>query len=86
MAHRYAEAVRVTLAQEDSTPRPTTFTWRGRRYFVDVIGTWHLCSHWWNAGKSSDRTYYRVLSSTQGVYELYFDAVSRVWVLDCVLD
>lgn len=80
MAHRYAEAIRVTVADGDHAARPTTFTWRGRRHVVEVIGSWHLCARWWDAGAASDRTYYHVLSATQGVYELAFDAASRVWV------
>lgn len=38
-------------------------TWRGRRYWVEVIGTWYLQDRWRDAARHSDRHYYRVVTA-----------------------
>ena len=95
MARRYGEPVRVTLAQaghaaqqhggERGETRPTSFTWRGRRYWVSVLGTWRLRAHWWRE-QPAERTYYRVVTADHQVFELYHEAVSGAWVLDTCQD
>lgn len=84
MAHRYGDPVSVTVARGELTS-PTSFTWRGRRYWVSVIGMWRLCSYWWNAEPAS-RTYYRVMTAECQVFELYRTDVTGVWVLDVCHD
>lgn len=79
MAHRYGDPVSVTVACEEMGP--TSFTWRGRRYWVSVIGMWRLCSYWWNQEPAS-RTYYRVMTADCQVFELYRTHATGVWVLD----
>jgi len=27
--------------------RPVAYLWRGQRYRVSVLGTWHLMDRWW---------------------------------------
>lgn len=97
MARRYGDPVRVTLAQAGQVGqatqagdglgerRPTSFTWRGRRYWVSVLGTWRLRTQWWRE-QPADRTYYRVVTADHQVFELYHDAASSVWVLDVCQD
>ena len=98
MTRRYGEPVQVTLCADagkgdvddgsDDThqQQPTSFTWRGRRYWVEVIGRWHLADRWWDATRHSDRRYYRVATADHQVFELYHDTVSGAWVLDIVHD
>ena len=87
MAHRYGEPVQVTLTQPDQLP--SSFTWRGWRYWVEVIGMWHLghlTDRWWDPARHADRHYYRVMTADHQVFELYHDTVSGVWILDIVHD
>lgn len=96
MSRRYGDPVQVTVAQVTHSAkrahesrgeqRPTSFTWRGQRYWVEVIGTWHLCDRWWEVQRHSDRYYYRVVTADHQVFELYHDIVSGIWVLDVVHD
>lgn len=72
--------------QHQQQQQPTSFTWRGRRYWVTVIGRWHLADRWWDATRHSDRRYYRVATADHQVFELYHDTVSGAWVLDIVHD
>lgn len=82
MARRYGQPVAVEVAGG----RPVAFTWRGRRRAVAVIGDWRLVARWWDAGRATDRTYYRVQTRDWQVFELYHDAATGVWVLDACLD
>jgi hypothetical protein len=88
VAHRYGEVIRVEITE--SAPGEGylyAFTWRGMRYpVVDIVGNWHLQDKWWERERQSDRHYWRVQTPDFGVYELYHDAVSGVWVLDVVQD
>jgi hypothetical protein len=90
----YGELVTVTLAgcrsssaSEDTCEGcPTSFTWRGRRYWVSVLATWRLCTRWWCLSQEpTTRTYYRVLGADQQLFELSYDHVSGAWVLGAVL-
>jgi hypothetical protein len=53
---------------------------------VEILGSWHLQTRWWNREHHSDRHYWRVQKPYCGVYALYHDAMSGVWVLDVVQD
>jgi hypothetical protein len=91
MANPYGEPVSVTLAGCGSGSGdagegcPTSFTWRGRRYWVCVLASWRLRTRWWCL-EPTTRTYYRVLCADQQLFELYHDHVSDAWVLDVVPD
>jgi hypothetical protein len=88
MAHRYGEVIRVNIAK--TAPGEGSlhaFTWRGVRYRVqDILDSWHLQDKWWDRERHTDRHYWRVQTLDFGVYELYHDTVSGVWVLDVVQD
>lgn len=84
MAHRYGDPVRVSVAAGDAQ-RPTSFSWRDRRYGVRVLATWRLRTNWWQP-QAADRTYYRVVTADHQVFELYQDINSSAWVLDAVQD
>jgi hypothetical protein len=85
MSRRYQEPIAVTLAPCWLGEGPVAFTWRGRQYRVEVLATWHLCDRWWDAERSADRVYWRVMTKQLGAYELYQENGAR-WVLDLVLD
>lgn len=88
MAHRYGEVIRVDM--EPTQPGAGIlhrFIWRGRAYPVTaILSQWHLRDRWWDQERHSDRRYFRVETPDHGVYELYLDTVSGVWVLDVVQD
>lgn len=95
MSRRYGNPVQVTVRRAGQAgrghdagtgPVPTSFTWRGRRYWVEVIGTWHLQDRWWDTQRHSDRHYFRVVTADHQVFEFYHDTASDIWVLDIVQD
>jgi Domain of unknown function (DUF6504) len=86
MAHRYGDPIRVDSIWVDGERELRAFTWRGIRYPVaQMLGSWHLADRWWDE-RHSDRLYYRVQTSDFQVFEVYYDQVPGVWVLDVVLD
>ncbi len=69
------------------------FTWRATSYPVRVIDMWRLATRWWEPGEAADRTYYRVETTDNQIFELYYEATPRVsipdnrrWVLDVCQD
>ena len=88
MSRRYGEPIAVTV---DGDGQPVAFTWRGQRYAVRVIGKWRLRTQWWDPQRAVARTYYRVCTADQQVFELYRDEGNAAageggWVLDVCLD
>jgi hypothetical protein len=85
VTRRYGHPIQV----QASLGRPLRFTWRGTRYQVHIVlDTWHLQDRWWVGDEwgSSDRTYYRLDCSSDLQCEVYFDAVTGIWILDRVYD
>jgi hypothetical protein len=99
MAHRYGYPVKVRRRADGS---PASFRWKGSEWPVsEVFETWHLMDRWWvrpvNPATATyslehgeqDRTYYRVCCrgpAGEQVFDLYYDAVSNLWVLDVAHD
>ena len=90
MARRIGHPVAV-LTRDDGAP--IAFTWRGVMYCVRVIGRWRLATRWWEPATAVDRHYFRVITSDQQIFELYYEAAptthlpdSRRWVLDICQD
>lgn len=83
MSRRYHEPIAVTV---DGDGQPVAFTWRGRRYAVTVIGKWRLRTLWWDPQRAVARTYYRVCTADQQVFELYQVGMGGGWVLDVCQD
>jgi hypothetical protein len=79
---RIGAPVAVTV----SKGRPVAFLWRGQRYRIAVLGTWHLMDRWWDAQQHANRTYWRVVTADFQVFELYQEASTGAWVLDVVQD
>ncbi len=80
----YGEPVTVTLAADDTHGRcPTSFTWRGRRYWVSVLASWPL-PRGWGCREPATRTRFRVLCANHQLFELSHDPISNAWVLDAV--
>jgi len=87
MAHRYGAVIPVRLAARSGRPR--AFVWHGATYAVaQVVQTWRLMDGWWEQGNAyparaaTDRTYDRVRCPDEQYFDLYYDAVRDVWVLD----
>jgi hypothetical protein len=84
MAHQYRQLVRIEL---DATSTPAVIEWRGARYVVaEVLSRWHLMDRWWDPERASDRHYWRLRTPDHQIFEVYFDLVPRVWMLDRVQD
>jgi hypothetical protein len=79
---RIGAPVAVTV----SNSRPVAFLWRGQRYRVSVLGSWHLMDRWWDSHLHANRTYWRVVTADFQVFELYQEASTGAWVLDVVQD
>ncbi len=89
MAHRYCDRIRVDIEpmREPGHSVLRAFTWRGVRYPVaEILGSWHLRDRWWDPERHSDRLYYRVQTPDFQVFEVYYDRLPGVWVLDVVQD
>lgn len=88
MGRRYGHPITVTVADGHDPPQPlpTSFTWRDRRYWVRVIGTWRLRTKWWEPTQTTDRIYYRVSTADHQVFDLYHDLAVDIWVLDVCHD
>jgi hypothetical protein len=85
MSRRYKEPTTVTLGRGLYGLQPVAFTWRGRTYAVEVIGSWKLQDRWWDRARHADRVYWRVMTKVLGVYELYCEN-GHDWRLDTVQD
>jgi hypothetical protein len=84
MAHQYGRPVQVEL---DAQRTPASLMWRGVRYEVaEVLSRWRLVDRWWHPAWDSDREYYRLRTPDHQIFEIYYDAVPDVWVLDRVQD
>ena len=97
MTRRYGDTIVVAQYHND---QPRCFIWRGTTYRVQaILARWHLRDRWWqttSAGRAgshgrpesaeSDRQYYRLECVPELLCDLYFDAASNRWTLDCVYD
>ncbi|HWL65107.1 MAG TPA: DUF6504 family protein [Actinomycetota bacterium] len=51
MAKRYDEQIEVSTTADDATP--LSFTWRGRRYYVDErLSSWREGGRWWHSERA----------------------------------
>ncbi len=73
--------------------QPLRRGWRDVLYRVRVIGHWKLATRWWEPANAVDRYYFRIITSDQQVFELYYEAAPTVhmpdakrWVLDVCQD
>lgn len=95
MSKRYREVLDEVETNEEDTPAPASFRWRGRRYrVVRVIGHWREDPGWW---RRPDGEPVRIVQSdlwrvearngslsSQGIYELVHR--DDEWRLDKVWD
>jgi hypothetical protein len=66
----------------DGQGRPVAFRWRQRSYAVaEIVDCWAVRTLWWQ--NEVQRSYYRVMTPTFGVYGMYKQEDS--WYLDTVL-
>jgi putative intracellular protease/amidase len=65
VAKRYDEPIDVT--SDRSAGAPVSFSWRGRRYFVDQhLADWRDAGEYWDGPAHRDRRYHRVLAHPAG--------------------
>ncbi len=64
---------------------PTAFNWLGRVYKVSAVqDVWRTVGRWWDG--DGEKTFFRVLTSSGGVFELYYDDMKDTWSLSRVED
>jgi hypothetical protein len=93
MPEFFSDEIEVT--RDDKTRSPISFTWRGKEYRIkEVIAFWPDFSHsesgskrktWW---QRRHRNYYRVLTESEEIFEIYLDRGSKTeaWILYTKLD
>jgi hypothetical protein len=80
LAHR---TTRVALDKRRHTP--ATFRWRGKLYRVSAVQEcWRLVGKWWDG--EGERTFFRVLAESGGVFEICYDHGRQNWMLERVED
>lgn len=64
---------------------PATFKWLGTTYRVkEVQECWRLMGAWWDG--EDEKTYFRVQTDKDGIYELCFDHNRSTWTMAVVQD
>jgi hypothetical protein len=89
MARRYGKPIHVWV--QDGLP--TQFSLNNVvSPIAAVLSSWHKRDHWWapaptiHVPAENDRYYYRVRCLDQRVFDLYFDSIASLWVLDTEQD
>jgi hypothetical protein len=78
--------VEVPVEWDAERGRPSSFTWKGRRYAVDaVVQQWAIDSLWWDRPRALSRRCFRVIARG-GVYDLAYDRLGERWLLVGVVD
>jgi hypothetical protein len=73
----------VSLDQQKNTP--TAFHRRGRTYRVaEVQDCWRLVGDWWDG--RGEKTFFRVIVSGGGIFELAYDHLRRTWHIERIED
>ncbi len=66
MSKQYDEPIEVT-PDPAVGGAPRSFSWRGRRYEVDLpLTSWREAGEWWRGHHAQDREYFRVLARPSG--------------------
>jgi len=76
-------AIQIVL---DSRRRaPAAFRWRGRLHRVIAVQEcWRLVGAWWDG--EGERTFFRVLTESGGIFDLCYDHGRQIWLLARVED
>lgn len=84
MSRQILRSVRVWT---DERGQPKRFVWREVTYSGRVVSSWKLSDKWWEPELYSDRTYYRLLTADNQVFDLYCDAAKDgLWILSHIQD
>ena len=76
----------VSVSWNERQRRPVSFVWRRRRYRVErVLETWVLETGWWKDDGHVSRAYWRVRAEGR-VFDLRYDRIGKVWVLEQALN
>lgn len=75
----------VQIALDSRKSAPIAFRWRRRAYHVACIQEcWRMVGDWWDG--EGERTFYRVLTTTGGIFEICYDHQRRLWSMERVED
>lgn len=70
------------LVESDTTGKPASFRWRGRRHRVErIVQTWEVVTDWWESGDEIRRTYHALITCGSLFCVLYHDHISDGWHL-----
>ena len=66
---------------------PAGFVWRGRHHRIErVCNRWRIHTRWWEPGQAGWREYWKVVTDTGYLCQVYHDLVGGGWVLARVYD
>ena len=84
LGKRYDEPIAVKW---DADLRlPSLFFWRRRRWPVEeLLSTWVVETYWWDESRRVSRSYWRVRAGG-GVFDLYFDRITKCWFMGTAVD
>jgi Family of unknown function (DUF6504) len=81
------QILRPVKVWTNATGQPTRFTWRDATYAGRVVLSWKLQDRWWEPDQFSDRTYYRLITTDNQMFDLYHDdAKDGLWILANIHD
>jgi len=77
------DTVRVSLDRDRESP--TGFHRGGRTYHItEVQDCWRLVGDWWDG--RGEKTFFRVMVSDGGIFELAYDHIARAWQIHRIED
>tara|TARA_B100000945_G_C20328098_1_gene571011 strand:+ start:576 stop:896 length:321 start_codon:yes stop_codon:yes gene_type:complete len=85
MTHRYQRPISVRCENE----KPIEFTHPKEGIWItinDIIDSWIIDTKWWTPNDTIKRHYFTVVTSWNGVYEMYHDGNRNQWFLSGDLD
>ena len=84
-AWRESPAIDTWGAKGDGVPKG--FVWRGARHRVDqVCNRWRVHTRWWEPDRAVWREYYKVVTDTGILCQIYHDLANGGWFLASVYD
>jgi hypothetical protein len=85
MTRMFADGEPVTVKTEDGWP--SMLIWNDIAHPVArVAERWQVNTDWWSDGGEVDRDYFRVVTKTGLLCEIFYDGLERVWRLARIYD
>lgn len=80
---KYVDKQIEVISSDNGIPR--SFCWNGKWNHINrVLELWKDTGIWWEG--ESEKTFFRIESAGQSLYELYLDSLKQVWFLYRIYD